>query len=84
MSRAPWAIAASKKQYGFCVTIERTRNGSREIHSFLSKTQASAIAAQAARYKQGFVRLIEIRPLTRDEWERYYPASRNAHPVSRL
>jgi hypothetical protein len=75
MSSAPWATTASEKPYGFRVTIERARHGSREILSFRSKTPARAAAVSAARYKQGFLRLIAVEPLTREEWQREFGQS---------
>ena len=67
MSSRPWNTTAAEKPYGFRITIERTVRGSREILTFRSKTSARAAAVQAAGYKQGFLRLIEAQPLTREE-----------------
>jgi hypothetical protein len=72
MSGGPWAKTAAEKPYGFRVTIERSSHGSREILTFRSKTPARAAAVQAAGYKKGFLRLIEARPLTREEWNREF------------
>lgn len=82
MSAAPWKTA-TEKPYGFRVTIERDRKGFRELHTFPSKTPRLNTAVQAATYKQGFVRLVKAVPLTREEWDRAYPASRIAPPASR-
>jgi hypothetical protein len=55
--------------YGFRVTVERIIRGAIvETHTFRAKTPARAQAMKAGEYKQGFVRLISVQPLTREEW----------------
>lgn len=75
MSVAPWKTMADAPPHGFRVTIERQLFGSREIHTFPSKTPRRNAAVQAAGYKQGFLRLIEAVPLTREEWDREFGAA---------
>jgi hypothetical protein len=81
MSRAPWSNTAAGKPHGFRVTIERARHGSREIHTFPAKTPARHAAVQAAGYKQGFLRLIDVTPLTREEWLREFPNTLAKSPM---
>jgi hypothetical protein len=78
MSAGPWTIPQSGTEppYGFRVTIERVVNGTPEIHQFPSKTSRAA-AVQKASYKNGFLRLVAVDPLTRDAWEREFGGQRS-------
>jgi hypothetical protein len=64
--------------HGFRVTIERAGARGPERHSFPSKTPRRNTAVQAASYKKGFVRLVEVMPLTREQWEREFPSTKNS------
>lgn len=74
MSAAPWKTTRDQKPFGFRVVIERRHNGSRENHIFKAKTSQRAIAVKAAEYKHGFIRLLSVFALTREEWEREFGA----------
>lgn len=72
MSAKAWTDTA-ELPHGFRVTIERNHKGTRETHTFPSKTGRRNTAVQAASYKQGFLCLVACEPLTREEWARAFP-----------
>lgn len=85
MSKAPWSTTKEAQPHGFRVTIERRNRatGKAELHIFPSKTANRSIAQKAAAYKCGFIRLVGVLPLARDQWDREFGAATRAHARDR-
>lgn len=76
MSAAPWKTTA--RPHSPTISVSRSSGATRktaklESHTFPAKTPNRAIALKAAQYKYGFQRVVEVLPLSREEWDREFP-----------
>jgi hypothetical protein len=57
-------------RYGFRCTLERIQKGEKVREKFYYKGAAPSQARARAEFKSGFIRVVELAPLTRAEWDK--------------
>lgn len=58
------------ERYGFHVVYDRLLRGERVRNEFYSRVTAPSAARARAEWKDGFIRIVELAPLSRVEWDR--------------
>jgi hypothetical protein len=61
-------------RYGFLCVYDRLRGGETVRDEFYYKGAAPSQARARAEFKDGFIRIVELRPLSRAEWDRAHNA----------
>lgn len=71
--KGPWKTTRDQKPFGFLVTYEARIGGLLVQKTFRAKCCESQARSKCL-FREGYIRLVRLEPLTAAEWERTAPA----------